>query len=480
MSNCSVMRVHGQSICLLLALMVLVSLTGLLAGCGPGGQNGSQVPAPGATSTPDSGGAAVAPRATPPSPSSAGATPPSPATARPSDRDPWIPGQVEPLAAVRPGIDALMAGDFAVLRGKRVGLITNHTGKSLAGVSTIDLLYQAPGVELVALFSPEHGIRGAAEAGEKVASGRDEATGLPIHSLYGETRKPTAAMLDGIDVLVFDIQDIGTRYYTYLWTMALALQAAAEHGLEFVVLDRPNPLGGAAVQGNMLEPAQASFVGLYPVPMRHGLTAGELARLLNGEYGIDARLTVVPAEGWRRDSWFDQTGLPWTAPSPNMPSLESALHYPGTCLFEGTNLSVGRGTPLAFQQIGAPWLDHEELARRLNARGLAGVRFEPVLFTPSSPGDGKFGGESVRGIRFVSTDRTAYDPTVATIAALVEIRAMHPDRLRWHVGHFDRLAGTELVRQQIMAGAGVEAITAGWAEEVARFEGVRSRYLLYP
>jgi uncharacterized protein YbbC (DUF1343 family) len=398
----------------------------------------------------------------------------------PLDTNPTIPEPVRPLGAVRAGIEVLLSGDLAQLRGKRVGLITNHTGRDAAGRSTIDLLYQAPGMELVALFSPEHGIRGVAEAGERVASGRDQGTGLPIHSLYGETRKPTAAMLEGVELLVFDIQDIGTRYYTYLWTMALALQAAAEHGLEFMVLDRPNPLGGVGVQGNLLEPAQSSFVGLYPVPIRHGLTAGEMALLLNGEYGIGARLTVVPVEGWRRDAWFDQTGFPWTAPSPNMPSLESALHYPGTCLFEGTNLSVGRGTPLAFQQIGAPWLNHEEVARRLNARGLAGVRFEPVVFTPEQPGDGKFGAEPVRGVKFVATDRDSYDATKAALAVLVEIRALHPDRLRWHVSHFDRLAGTDRVRKQIMAGADIDEITAGWAVEMKRFERVRARYLLYP
>jgi uncharacterized protein YbbC (DUF1343 family) len=398
---------------------------------------------------------------------------------RPLDSEPWIPEQRGRLGAVRSGIDVLLAGDLAALQGKRVALVTNHTGKNAAGESSIDLLHRAPGVELVALFSPEHGIRGEAEAGERVESGRDQATGLPIHSLYGETRKPTAAMLEGVDLLVFDIQDIGTRYYTYVWTMALVLQAAAEQGLEFMILDRPNPLGGVLAQGNVLEPEQASFVGLYPVPMRHGLTAGELARLLNGEYGIGAELIVIPVEGWRRAEWFDETGLPWTAPSPNMPSLESATHYPGTCLYEGTNLSVGRGTEAAFQQIGAPWLDHEELARRLNARGLPGARFEPVLFTPERPGDGKFGGEVVRGVRFVATDRGVYDSTVAAIAALVEIRALHPERLEWRTSHFDRLAGTDRVRKQIVAGADIETITAGWSAELARFEAVRGRYLLY-
>jgi uncharacterized protein YbbC (DUF1343 family) len=473
MSNCSEIRVRGQSLSLLGASLLAGALLLILSGCGRAGHAaGEPVPLawPGADS------AVVATRA----PGDSGVP-------RPSDTTPWIPGGLKPLTPsppeqptpIHPGIDVLLAGDLAPLRGKRIGLITNHTGKNAAGESTIDLLHRAPGLRLVALFSPEHGIRGAAEAGERVASGRDEATGLPIHSLYGETRKPTPAMLEGVDLLVFDIQDIGTRYYTYVWTMALALQAAAEQGLEFVVLDRPNPLGGVAVQGNLLEPAQASFVGLYPVPMRHGLTAGELARLLNGEYGIGARLTVVPVEGWRRELWFDQTGLPWTAPSPNMPSLESALHYPGSCLFEGTNLSVGRGTALAFQQIGAPWLDHEELARRLDARGLPGVRFEPVVFTPERPGDGKFGGEAVHGVRFVATERESYDPAVAAIAMLVEIRALHPDRLRWIVCHFDRLAGTVRERRQIVAGAVVGEIAAGWGAEVARFEGVRGRYLLY-
>lgn len=385
----------------------------------------------------------------------------------------------EPAPAVRLGIDVLLERGAGPLDGLRVGLITNHTGRDAQGRSTIDLLHEHPRIELVALFSPEHGIRGTARPGERVSSGRDEATGLPIHSLYGETRAPTAEMLEGLDALVFDIQDVGARYYTYVWTMALAMRAAAQHGLRFVVLDRPNPIGGELVQGTVLEPAHATFVGLYPVPMRHGLTAGELARLVNEEYGIGADLEVVRMEGWRRSQWFDETGLPWTPPSPNMPDLESATHYPGTCLFEGTNLSVGRGTAAAFQQIGAPWLDHETLARRLNDYGLAGVRFEAVTFTPENPGDGRYGGELVKGVRFVTTDRAAYDPTVAAVAALVEIRRLHPDRLEWVRNHFDRLAGTTRLREQVMAGASVEEITAPWAGPLAEFRQLRERYLLY-
>ncbi|MBI4545074.1 MAG: DUF1343 domain-containing protein [Gemmatimonadetes bacterium] len=383
-----------------------------------------------------------------------------------------------------------MAGDASLLGGRRVGLITNHTGvgqftgaaREVAAATSIDLLHQHPGIELVALYSPEHGVQGRAQAGAAVASGRDAKTGLPIYSLYapGGVRKPTAAMLEGVEVLAFDIQDIGARYYTYVWTMALAMQAAAEHGIRFVVLDRPNPIGGELVQGNVLEAEQASFVGLYPVPMRHGLTPGELARLIRGEFGVPVELTVVPAQGWRRGMWFEDTGLPWIPPSPNMPSVESATHYPGTCLFEGTNLSVGRGTPIAFQQIGAPWLDAETVVHGLEAYRLPGVRLEAVSFTPQRPGDGKYDGEPVRGVRFLTTDRRVYDPTVAAVAALVEVQRLHPDRLEWRVAHFDRLAGTTRLREQVAAGVSLEEITAGWAEPLERFRRLREKYLIYP
>ncbi|HSJ10904.1 MAG TPA: DUF1343 domain-containing protein, partial [Longimicrobiales bacterium] len=341
-------------------------------------------------------------------------------------------------------------------------------------------LHADPRFNLVALFSPEHSITGRVEAGERVDSSRDPRTGLPIHSLYGETRSPTAAMLADIDVLVFDIQDVGSRYYTYVWTMALAMQAAAEHDKRFVVLDRPNPIGGNATDGNVLDPAFATFVGLYPVPMRHGMTPGELARLVNAEHDIGADLTVIPLEGWQRSLWFDYTGLPWVAPSPNMPNVQSAAHYPGTCLFEGTNLSVGRGTPRAFQQIGAPWLDAFTIVQRLREHALPGVRIDAVTFTPQNAGDGKYSDTVVRGVRFTVTDRTTYDPTVTAIAALVEIRALHADSLAFHVAHFDRLAGTDQVRTDLLSGASVERITRAWAAQLARFDLVRRRYLLYP
>lgn len=388
-------------------------------------------------------------------------------------------GRGAEAAAVLTGLDVLLRDGSPVLSGRRVGLVTNHTGIDRDGASGIDLLHARTDFELRALFSPEHSITGRVEAGEHVEGGVDPRTGLPIHSLYGATRRPTAEMLDEVDVLVFDIQDIGTRYYTYVWTMALAMEGAAEHGRDIVVLDRPNPLGGESVQGNVLDPAFSTFVGLYPVPMRHGLTAGELARLLNEEHGIGARLTVIPMEGWRRALWFDATGLPWVAPSPNMPDLESATHYAGTCLFEGTNLSVGRGTDRPFQQVGAPWLDAAEVVRRLERRGLGGVRFEATSFTPDSPGDGKFPDTPVNGVRLVVTDRAAYDPAVTGIALLVEVQALHGDRLEYAERHFDRLAGTDRVRRQLLQGESVEAITAGWPGELAGFNEVAGRHRLY-
>ncbi|MGH7481249.1 MAG: exo-beta-N-acetylmuramidase NamZ family protein [Longimicrobiales bacterium] len=397
-----------------------------------------------------------------------------------------IPAAVEeyalrpPAGRVLPGVNVLLASDGGPLRGLRVGLITNHTGRGADGTSTIDLLHGSDALELVALFSPEHGIRGTAEAGETIDSGVDERTGLPIHSLYGDTRTPTPAMLEGLDALAFDIQDIGARYYTYVWTMALALRAAAEHDLRFVVLDRPNPIGGAHMQGNVLDPEHASFVGLYPVPMRHGLTPGELARWIDGEFELGADLEVVPVQGWTRDMWYDETGLPWVAPSPNMPTLESATHYPGTCLFEATNLSVGRGTERAFQWIGAPWLDAAAVARSLNDTRLPGVRFEAVSFTPRDPGDGKWPDTEVRGVRFVATDREVYDPTQAAVAALVEIRRRHPDRLEIRAAGLDRLAGTERLRTMLLDGATAREITAAWPRRLAAFRQGAAGYLLYP
>jgi uncharacterized protein YbbC (DUF1343 family) len=364
------------------------------------------------------------------------------------------------------------------VRGLRAGLITNQTGVDGEGRSGIDLLAGSAAVELVALFAPEHGIRGTEEAGATIADDVDGPTGLPIHSLYGATRSPTPEMLAGLEVLLFDMQDIGARYYTYVSTMALAMEAAGRAGIPFVVLDRPNPIRGDVVQGNVLAPDFATFVGMYPVAMRHGMTPGELARLYVGEFGVEVELHVIPLDGWERAMTFADTGLPWIAPSPNMRSLESALAYPGTCFFEGTPLSVGRGTDQAFQWVGAPWLDGEALAAALDAYDLDGVRFEAVSFTPDAPGDGKFGGEQVQGVRLVAAS-TAYDAPTAAVAMLVEAYRASGGNWVWQEAHFDRLAGTDRLRLGVEAGLDPTELTAGWAEATRAFERLREPYLLY-
>jgi uncharacterized protein YbbC (DUF1343 family) len=390
---------------------------------------------------------------------------------------------------VRAGVEVLLSDSLHLVQGKRVGLVTNHTGIYWQAISqevsaspklgsTIDAMHQASEVELVALFGPEHGIRGQEEAGERIESGVDEQTGLPIHSLYGRTLRPTPDMLEGVEVLVFDMQDVGARYYTYVSTMAYAMEAAGEHGVPFVVLDRPNPIRGDVVQGNVLDPEYSTFVGLYPVPMRHGMTAGELARMFVGEFGIDVELHVVPMDGWRRDMTFSDTGLPWVAPSPNIPTLESALAYPGTCLFEGTPLSVGRGTDLAFQWVAAPWLDGPELAETLNGYGFEGVSFEAVTFTPTDAGDGKFEGEQVQGVRLVH-ESTNYDASKTAVAMLLEAYALSSDNWAWRAVHFDRLAGTDALRLGIEAGRDLAALTTAWDEGVRDFERLRRPYLIY-
>ena len=389
-----------------------------------------------------------------------------------------MPDSSPPTGDVRPGIEVLLSDSLSLVRGRRVGLITNHTGRDRNGTPSIDLLAAHPEVDLVALYSPEHGIRGSTEGGISIDDGVDERTGLPIHSLYGDTRQPTDAMLEGVEVLLFDIQDVGARYYTYLSTMALAMEAAGERGISFVVLDRPNPIGGDRVQGNILDLEYSSFVGLYPIPMRHGLTAGEFARMAVGEFGVRVDLSVAVADGWRRTMPFGETGIPWIAPSPNMPSVESALHYPGTCLFEGTPISVGRGTDRAFQQVGAPWLDGEELAARLGALGVPDARFVPVRFTPESPGDGKFGGTEVGGVR-VQAHGPAYDPTLAALALLVETKAMSGDHWRWRVGHFDRLAGTDALRNAVDAGVSYQVVADRWGDGLDNYAARREPYLLY-
>ena len=372
----------------------------------------------------------------------------------------------------------LIADSAHLVRDRRVGLVTNQSGVDANGVSDVVRL-RAAGVRLVALFSPEHGFRGAADPGAAVASSVDSATGLPIYSLYGRTSAPTEEMLADIDILLVDLQDAGARYYTYLTTTVDVMKAASANGVPVVVLDRPNPIGGT-VQGNVLEEAHITAVGRLPVPMRHGLTLGELARLARDDLGIGGELVVVPAAGWRRSVAFDETGLPFIPPSPNLRTLQSLYHYPGTCLFEGTNLSVGRGSDAPFEQVGAPWLDTAAVLAEFRRAGLPGVRAEGVSFTPERPGDGKYADTLLAGIRLEVTDRAAYDPTVTAVYLLSAIRLRQPADLGWNPRHFDRLAGTTRLREALQAGVDPREIVEGWEQErrafLSRTRGVR----LYP
>ena len=345
-------------------------------------------------------------------------------------------------------------------------------------MSDVDRL-RAGGLDLRALFSPEHGFRGAADPGEAVPNTIDSVTGLPIYSLYLQNTAAISATLTGLDVLLVDLQDVGARYYTYLGTTVALMRAAVIGGQRVVVLDRPNPIGGT-VQGNVLDPAFASMVGMLPVPMRHGMTLGELARLANADLGIGADLTVVPVMGWSPAMYFDQTGLPFVPPSPNLRSLEALLHYPGLCLFEGTNLSVGRGTDHPFEQVGAPWLDTTKVLARLRAADLPGVRFAGVRFRPKKPGDAKYSNTRVAGIRLTVTNRADYDPTATAIAMMAVIRAVHPSQFRWTAGQFDRLAGNSELRLDLAAGAAPGAVMEGWPAELQAFIARSQAALLYP
>ena len=390
---------------------------------------------------------------------------------------PAAPAAPVASVAVRPGIEVLLADSAGLVRDRRVGLVTNQSGVDANGVSDVVRL-RAAGLRLVALFSPEHGFRGAAEPGAAIESSVDSATGLPIYSLYGRTSAPTDEMLVGIDVLLVDLQDAGARYYTYITTTVDVMRAAGANGVRVVVLDRPNPIGGA-VQGNVLEKAYVTAVGRLEVPMRHGLTLGEQARLARADLDLPVDLTVVPAAGWRRSVTFDRTGLPFVPPSPNLRTLESLFHYPGTCLFEGTNLSVGRGSDAPFEQIGAPWLDTAAVLGALRREGLPGVRARGVRFTPRRPGDGKYADTSLAGIRLEVTDREAYDPTATAVHLLAAIHGRHPGELVWIPKHFDRLAGTASLRMAIDSGTDPAAIVRSWEPARRAFLERRKPVLLY-
>ncbi|WP_435053699.1 exo-beta-N-acetylmuramidase NamZ family protein [Peribacillus simplex] len=378
---------------------------------------------------------------------------------------------------VSPGIEVLLKEEKDVLSGKKVGLITNPTGIDSKLTSIVDLLHDDPDINLTALFGPEHGVRGDAQAGASVEYYIDEKTGLPVYSLYGKTKKPTPEMLKDVEVLVFDIQDVGTRYYTYIYTMAYAMEAAKENDIPFIVLDRPNPQGGESVEGPVLEPEFSSFVGLYPIPLKHGMTVGELATLFNKEFNIGADLKVIKMKGWKRDMDYDDTGLPFVLPSPNMPAVSTTFVYPATGLIEGTNVSEGRGTTKPFELIGAPYINSDELAGKLNALRLPGVKFRAASFTPTFS---KHAGKLSHGVEIYITDREAFKAVPTGLHIIKTIQDLYPGEFEFlAANNFNLLIGNGWVMSRIEEGSSVNEIMKEYQAKQDAFKKVRKNYLLY-
>ena len=376
--------------------------------------------------------------------------------------------------------------DSGALRGRRVGVVCNPSSIDAAWRHVLDRVASEPGVTLAAIFGPQHGFRSDVQDNMvETGHAEDAARRVPIYSLYSETREPTPAMLEGIDVLVIDLQDVGVRIYTYIYTMAHCLRACGRHGVKVIVCDRPNPIGGLAVEGPTLERGYESFVGLFPIPMRHGLTIGELARLFNDRFALEADLEVVPMDGWSRAMYFDQTGLPWVMPSPNIPTLDTATVYPGTVLFEGTMVSEGRGTTRPFELIGAPWIDAERFAAALNARRLDGAFFRPAVFEPTFQ---KHARTPCGGCQIHVLDRASFSPCTSAAALLLECYRTDPARFEWRQPPYeyettkmpiDILAGSSALRQQIEGQVPLEDIIESWESGVAAFEDTRAPFLMY-
>lgn len=383
------------------------------------------------------------------------------------------------------GLEVLLNERVELIKDKRIGIVTNHTACDAEGRHIIDRI--AAKTKVVALFGPEHGIRGDEPAGARIAGSVDAKTGAQVYSLYGEYLGPTRSMLRGVQMMVFDIQDIGAKFYTYSSTLFLVMDACAREGIPVVVLDRPNPIGGIGVEGDVTSPAFASFVGVAPLCVRHGMTVGELALMFNGEeylgHRIGVELTVVRCEGWQRGCMYDETGLPWIPPSPNIPTLAEATIYPGTCFLEGTNLSEGRGTPTPFSLVGAPWLDGKAWAETLNAEGLPGVRFEPAEFTPVSiPGKStrpKHKDKRCNGVRIRVVDRNILQPVATGVAILISARNQDPEKFEFRRGHLDRLWGNQRLRSNIEDGLTWRGIMKETEPARERFLKVRAKYLLY-
>ena len=388
---------------------------------------------------------------------------------------------------VKIGAEILIEKHLDLIKGKKIGIVTNHTGILPDGRHIVDVLNGIEGVKIVALFGPEHGIRGEVPDGKSISHGVDAKTGIPVFSLYGEVKKPTEEMLKDIDVLIFDIQDVGARFYTYISTMSYCMEACAEMGKKFIVLDRPNPIRGVYVDGPILEPRFKSFVGLHPIPVAHGMTVGELAKMFNDEgwleNGVKADLTVVKMENYSRKMWFDQTGLPWVKPSPNMMTLKTAIVYTATCFIEGTNVSEGRGTQHPFEWIGAPWIDGEKLAKELNHYKLPGVKFEPISFTPTDiekvTVDPKYEGEKCGGVYLNVYDREKFEPVKVGVYILYALKKLYPDKFKWRTAGQDRLWGTDKVRLMIDEGKNPDEIIKTWEDDVKKFLSIRQKYLLY-
>ena len=380
--------------------------------------------------------------------------------------------EIRPAAKVATGLDVLEAENFAPLKGLRVGVITNQTGIDATGRSIVDLLHRAPGVKLAAIFSPEHGIRGNVD--EKVASSTDAVTGLPLYSLYGKDRRPTEEMLKGIDALVFDVQDAGVRFYTYATTMAYAMEAAAHKDIVFYVLDRPDPIGADLVQGPMLDADMKSFTAYFPLPVRHGMTLGELAGLFNTQANIGAKLHVIKMRGYRRSDWYDDTGLKWVNPSPNLRTLTQTTLYPGVGLVEGANVSVGRGTDTPFERVGAPWINSKELADYLNRRGIAGVFFIPTDFTPDA---NRYQNQLCHGIRVLLTDRHALDSPLLGVEIASALYRLYPAEFR--VQEILGMVGARGVLQTLTEGQDPKLISSQWQGGIKEFSELRNKYLLY-
>jgi len=404
------------------------------------------------------------------------------------------PAPPPPASRVKSGAQVLIDSKAALVQGKRVGVVTNHSALLSDGTHLLDKLRTIPGVTIAALFGPEHGFQGTAYDGAPVGHGMDEKSSTQIYSLYGETNKPTPEMLAGIDLLLFDIQDVGVRFYTYTSTMFLCLEAAAEQKIPFIVLDRPNPITGLKVEGPILEPAQKSFVGLFPLPVAHGMTIGELAGLVNGEGwlagGVKADLQVVKMEGWTRDLWFEECGIPWVKPSPSMLHPGTAVVYPGTCFLEGTNVSEGRGTENPFAMIGAPYIDGDKLASAMNAQGLTGIEFQPLSFFPISiPGvvaNPKYEYTSCGGVFLRVSDRNAFLPVRTGLALLSTLKKLYPKEFEWRSPsrstgkyYIDLLTGTPKIRELVDSGAGPAELAAAVDAGLADFMAVRQKYLLY-